>query len=69
MALTWCAGSFEYLTPRIQVTPQDYVGTRFERARAVHMICAPSRAASILDDVNSIDGWEPTIVYEPVEYA
>jgi hypothetical protein len=60
---------FEYLTPRIQVTPQDFEGTKFARARALHMICAPSRGASIIDEVMDIPGWTPSIVYEPVEYA
>jgi hypothetical protein len=68
---TYRAGhrTFEYLTPRIQVTPRDFESTRFARPLTLHMICAPSRAADIIAEIASVPGWEPLIVYEPVEYA
>jgi hypothetical protein len=60
---------FEYLTPRIQLTPRDFVNTKLARARALHLICASSRAASIVAEVHGVPGWTPEIIYEPVEYA
>jgi len=32
----------------------------------LHFICSPSRAASILSEVQEVDGWFPTTIYEPI---
>ncbi|KDQ64817.1 hypothetical protein JAAARDRAFT_64637 [Jaapia argillacea MUCL 33604] len=57
---------FEYLTPRIRITPHDLVNTRLERSRILHFICSPSRAAAIMSEVQAIDGWLPITIYEPI---
>jgi hypothetical protein len=58
--------SFEYITPRIRITPHDLLDTRLERCATLHLICSPSRAANILDEVKEVEGWHPTIIYEPI---
>jgi hypothetical protein len=60
---------FEYITPRIQVTPSDFEGTKLERAQILHMISAPSRTADMLAEIDRVTGWRPQVIYEPVEYA
>ncbi|KAF4620006.1 hypothetical protein D9613_005580 [Agrocybe pediades] len=55
---------FEYLTPRIRITPKDLVGTELERPKALHFICSPTRASAIMSEVE--EGWKPTTIYEPI---
>ncbi|CAA7260172.1 unnamed protein product [Cyclocybe aegerita] len=55
---------FEYKTPRIRLTPKDLEGTRLARPKILHFICSPSRASSIMSEVQ--DGWKPITVYEPI---
>lgn len=57
---------FEYLTPRIRITPRDLTGTRIERPEILHFICSPERAAVIMSEVREVPGWHPTTVYEPI---
>jgi hypothetical protein len=58
--------SFSYLTPRIRITPKDLTNTKLARPATLHVICSPTRAASILSDLREIDGWLPTTIYEPI---
>ncbi|KAI0824594.1 Ribokinase-like protein [Trametes gibbosa] len=57
---------FEYLTPRIRITPHDLSGTKLARPRILHFICSPSRASEIMAEVKQDDSWHPTTVYEPI---
>lgn len=57
---------FEYLTPRVRLTPNDLQGTPFERPTTLHFICSPARAAVILSEVKAVDEWSPIIIYEPI---
>ncbi|KAF8211324.1 Ribokinase-like protein [Mycena galopus ATCC 62051] len=58
--------SFDYITPRIRITPKDLQGTRLENSTALHFICSPSRASAIMSEVQQIPGWHPTVIYEPI---
>ncbi|KAJ7638633.1 Ribokinase-like protein [Roridomyces roridus] len=58
--------SFDYLTPRIRITPRDLQGTRLENAATLHFICSPTRASAIMSEVQEISGWKPTVIYEPI---
>ncbi|KAJ7047556.1 Ribokinase-like protein [Mycena alexandri] len=58
--------SFDYITPRIRITPQDLQGTRLENAKTLHFICSPSRASVIMSEVREIPDWNPTVIYEPI---
>jgi len=55
---------FEYITPRIRLTPKDLEGTKLEKPKILHFVCSPSRAASILSEVK--DAWEPITIFEPI---
>jgi hypothetical protein len=57
--------SFEYLTPRIRLTPRDLIGTALAQPRAIHFVCSPQRAHTIVDELHEL-GWMPTTVYEPI---
>ncbi|KII95784.1 hypothetical protein PLICRDRAFT_693926 [Plicaturopsis crispa FD-325 SS-3] len=57
--------SFEYLTPRVRITPRDLVGTRLEQPETLHFICSPSRAGDIMAEVHDLR-WSPTTIYEPI---
>ncbi|TFK76126.1 Ribokinase-like protein [Pluteus cervinus] len=57
---------FRYLTPRTRITPRDLEGTRLEKPEFLHFICSPSRALAIMSEVQSIQGWNPTTIYEPI---
>ncbi|KZV75424.1 Ribokinase-like protein [Peniophora sp. CONT] len=56
---------FEYLTPRIRITPRDLVGTPLAEPRVLHFICSPQRAHVIVSELKEL-GWSPTSVYEPI---
>jgi len=58
--------SFEYVTPRIRLTPKDLFGTKGAKSQMLHFICSPSRALDIMSGVRQVDGWLPTIIYEPI---
>jgi hypothetical protein len=55
--------SFQYITPPLRISPPDLADTKFMRCRTLHVICSPSRAIDILNNVNE---WHPTIIYEPL---
>ncbi|KAJ7095176.1 Ribokinase-like protein [Mycena belliarum] len=58
--------SFDYITPRIRITPKDLEGTRLEKPTTLHFICSPSRASAIMSEVQEIPAWNPTVIYEPI---
>ena len=58
--------SFQYLTPRIRITPRDLTDTPLFRPTALHFICSPSRAAVIMSQVAEVEGWSPVSIYEPI---
>ncbi|KAF5370016.1 hypothetical protein D9758_001261 [Tetrapyrgos nigripes] len=51
---------------KIRITPRDLNGTKLEQPRNLHFICSPSRASVIMSEVNSVPGWNPTTIYEPI---
>ncbi|TBU48442.1 Ribokinase-like protein [Dichomitus squalens] len=57
---------FEYLTPRVRITPRDLSNTKLAQPDIIHFICSPSRAAAIISDIEQEEGWSPTTVYEPI---
>ncbi|KAK7470879.1 hypothetical protein VKT23_002295 [Stygiomarasmius scandens] len=57
---------FEYLTPRIRITPRDLEGTKLAQPTMLHFICSPSRASDIMSEVDNISNWSPTTIYEPI---
>ncbi|KAJ1311012.1 hypothetical protein OPQ81_009518 [Rhizoctonia solani] len=59
---------FDYLTPRIRLTPRDLPGTPLESPRQIHFVCSPTRAAQIIHDADTygVNGWEPFTIYEPI---
>lgn len=58
--------SFEYLTPRIRITPNDIQSTWAACPRTLHFICSPTRAAAIISEVHQVEGWKPLMIYEPI---
>lgn len=58
--------SFQYLTPRLRITPRDLSNTKLEKPNIIHFICSPSRASAIISDVKDVDGWHPITIYEPI---
>lgn len=58
--------NFEYLTPRIRLTPKDLIGTKGAKSQMLHFICSPSRAFDIMSEVKQVNGWLPTTIYEPI---
>ncbi|CAE7168703.1 unnamed protein product [Rhizoctonia solani] len=59
---------FDYLTPRIRLTPKDLTGTPLESPRQVHFVCSPARAAQIMRDADTYGAkdWKPFTIYEPI---
>ncbi|KAG1753821.1 Ribokinase-like protein [Suillus paluster] len=57
---------FEYITPRIRLTPRDLDGTRLMRPASVHFICSPTRALQIISEIQESRGWNPTAIFEPI---
>ncbi|KAI0301807.1 Ribokinase-like protein [Multifurca ochricompacta] len=58
--------NFQYLTPRIRITPRDLAGTTLFRPITLHFICSPTRAAVIMSQVAEVEGWHPISIYEPI---
>ncbi|KAJ3867866.1 Ribokinase-like protein [Lentinula novae-zelandiae] len=56
---------FEYLTPRIRITPRDLTNTALDRPRMLHFICSPLRASTIISEAEE-EGWNPLTIYEPI---
>ncbi|KAJ4492943.1 Ribokinase-like protein [Lentinula edodes] len=57
---------FEYLTPRIRITPRDLTDTALDRPRMLHIICSPLRASTIISEAEEVEGWNPLTIYEPI---
>jgi len=57
---------FEYLTPRVRLTPADLQDTIFQRPRCLHFICSPARASTIVAEVEAVSEWSPITIYEPI---
>lgn len=60
---------FEYLTPRIRITPFDLESTPLAAPNYLHFICSPERASSILVEIDQISHrtpWKPICIYEPI---
>ncbi|KAI6105531.1 Ribokinase-like protein [Pisolithus sp. B1] len=57
---------FQYLTPRVRLTPRDLHGAGFAWPKALHLVCSPTRALEIISEVDEIHGWEPTMIFEPI---
>ncbi|KAG2058895.1 Ribokinase-like protein [Suillus hirtellus] len=58
--------SFEYITPRIRLTPRDLERTRLTRPASVHFICSPTRALQIVSEIQEVEEWNPTTIFEPI---
>lgn len=61
---------FDYLTPRIRLTPKDLPGTSLESARQIHFVCSPTRASQIMNDADTYGAteWDPFTIYEPIPF-
>ncbi|CAE6419714.1 unnamed protein product [Rhizoctonia solani] len=61
---------FDYLTPRIRLTPKDLTGTPLESPRQIHFICSPTRASQIMHDADTYGtkDWKPFTIYEPIPF-
>ncbi|KAI9466751.1 Ribokinase-like protein [Lactarius psammicola] len=57
---------FQYLTPRMRITPRDLIETSLFRPATLHFICSPTRAAVIVSQVAEVEDWSPISVYEPI---
>ncbi|KAG8777206.1 hypothetical protein FRC15_011473 [Serendipita sp. 397] len=55
---------FEYITPRLRITPKDYA--LHQRGRYLHFICSPKRAKEIMTEVKEIPDWDPVTIFEPI---
>lgn len=56
---------FQYLTPRIRLTPNDLSDTVLANPKMLHFICSPARALTITSEVEA-QGWKPITIYEPI---
>ncbi|KAG8218408.1 Ribokinase-like protein [Butyriboletus roseoflavus] len=54
--------NFEYLTPRIRLSPRDLHVTRLSHPATLHFICSPTRALQVISEVD----WNPIIIFEPI---
>ncbi|KAG9085524.1 hypothetical protein FS749_004354 [Ceratobasidium sp. UAMH 11750] len=61
---------FDYLTPRIRLTPKDLPGTSLESPSRIHFVCSPTRASQIMHDVDAYgaEGWVPLTIHEPIPF-
>ncbi|KAG9002825.1 hypothetical protein FRB94_003628 [Tulasnella sp. JGI-2019a] len=57
---------FAYLTSKIRIEPDQFIGTQLARPKYLHFVCAPARAAVVLAQVEEEEGWKPITVYEPI---
>ncbi|KAM7204527.1 Ribokinase-like protein [Rhypophila sp. PSN 637] len=67
--------SFRYTTPKRRLTATDLSGTPLLHARAIHIICSPSRCRELVTEItslrkkeaNPLDSYsKPLIIWEPV---
>ncbi|KZT58747.1 Ribokinase-like protein [Calocera cornea HHB12733] len=56
---------FEYLLPRVRISPKDLVSTRLEAPKMLHFICSPTRALEIIAELRELQ-WDPVLIYEPI---
>jgi hypothetical protein len=56
---------FQYLTPRIRITPRDLVGTRLANPKHLHFICSPERALTIIAELEELL-WDSVTIFEPI---
>ncbi|KAG8700081.1 hypothetical protein FRC09_006180 [Ceratobasidium sp. 395] len=61
---------FDYLTPRIRLTPKDLPGTSLESASQIHFVCSPTRASQVIRDADTCGAadWVPFTIYEPIPF-
>ncbi|KAF8341211.1 Ribokinase-like protein [Cantharellus anzutake] len=57
---------FEYLTPGLQISPNDLTSTGLQFPSYLHFICSPQRASEILREIDAVPSWFPFIIYEPI---
>ena len=57
---------YEYLTPRVRLTPLDLRGTKLEKPTTLHFICSPERASGIIKEIHQTPDWTPVTIYEPI---
>lgn len=57
---------FNYLTPRVKITPADLRGTKKEKPKTLHFICTPELATEVAAEINADSSWKPLVVYEPI---
>ena len=57
---------FRYLTLRQRLTPSDLHGTKFEDPATLHFICSPTRALTIVQEIQAKPEWRPLTIYEPI---
>lgn len=64
---------FSYLTPKIQITADDWIETygleKLKNIKCFHLICSPERVKEIfekLSEVKELKEWYPTYVWEPL---
>jgi len=41
-------------------------GTPLSHPASVHFVCSPKRALQILSEIQEIEGWNPTTIFEPI---
>ncbi|KAH8830317.1 Ribokinase-like protein, partial [Flagelloscypha sp. PMI_526] len=58
--------NFEYLTPKIRITPSQLLNTPLQRPNALHFVCSPTRALEIMKEVREVEGWHPVTIFEPI---
>lgn len=58
--------NFEYLTPRIRITPNDLPSLKISKPTTLHFICSPTRASEIVSEVRQVANWSPITIFEPI---
>ncbi|PFH52685.1 hypothetical protein AMATHDRAFT_2075 [Amanita thiersii Skay4041] len=57
---------FQYLTPRIRISPRDLTGTKLAQPQLLHFICSAERAWDVISEIQDVEGWSPVTIYEPI---
>lgn len=58
--------AFRYLTPKKRLEASDLIATGLVRARCVHLICSPARAAGLRNELIEAGAVRQIAVWEPV---
>ncbi|KAK6507616.1 hypothetical protein TWF481_006042 [Arthrobotrys musiformis] len=60
--------SFKYLTPKLRLTPDDFINTPLINSLSFHLICSPGRCKEIVNSLFSSRSSpeEPILLWEPV---